>query len=175
MITRLIWTPMSSVPKKTDKLNLPLSLSLVQLHPFVHSTRRLQVSIWLVLGETADFSGSIQQRAFQLLPSWLSVISSISSGTSCNRPCFYLEDWLELASSYWVPEFPGVDAMWELSSHGEWEWWSHTLPWGAVSHTPHKGFFLWHFFKAAYSHSLEKCVLCCLFKSFLTGLVKSLV
>ena len=37
MITRLIWTPMSSVPKKADKLNLSLSsFQLKQYLDYVH-------------------------------------------------------------------------------------------------------------------------------------------
>ena len=72
----------------------------------------------VVVGETTNFGGSIQQGALQLWPSWLDTICSISicarSGGNCSLSShrFYLEGQLEQASSSWVPELPGSGAGW---------------------------------------------------------------
>ena len=73
------------------------------------------------LGETTYIGGNIQQRALQLWLSWLNMTCSVSTGTSSGGNCScsshhsYLEGPLELASSSWVPEPPGLDARWKLA------------------------------------------------------------
>ena len=75
----------------------------------------------MVLGKTADFGGSIEQRTIHLCPSCINGISIISSMTSSDGICrhdshhFYLEGRVELVSSSWVPELPSADAGWELA------------------------------------------------------------
>ena len=80
-------------------------------------------SFWfplVVLEETTNFGGSIQQGALQLWPSWLNVICSISicarsgGNCSCSSLRVYLEDRLEQSGSSWVPELPGSDVGKEL-------------------------------------------------------------
>ena len=74
----------------------------------------------VVLGQATTFGGSIHERTLQFWPSWLNSICSITICTrsggncSCNSHRFYLEGRLELSSSSWIPEFPGLDAGWEL-------------------------------------------------------------
>ena len=88
----------------------------------------------VVLGETTNFGGCIQRGALQLWPSWLNAIRSISicarsgGNCSCSSHRFYLEGWLEQASSSWVPELPGSDVGWELEflHLGKWAEKSHT-------------------------------------------------
>ena len=70
MITQLIWTPMSSVLKKIDKLNLSLSLSLsgVTMQYFFHPdltnmnlTGRPRDELWPLLLTWFNFNPSMDK------------------------------------------------------------------------------------------------------------------
>ena len=72
---------------------------------------------WFLKKPQTSVAASSRGSVFQLWPSWINTICSISistsSGGNCNS-CFYLEGWLELGRSMWIPRLPGLDAWWEL-------------------------------------------------------------
>ena len=96
----------------------------------------------MVLGETRDFCGSIQQRTLQLWPSWLKHTLQYRHQQQWKlqpqqSSFFNLESRLELATSSWVAELPSLDAGENLCffTWGMWAVKSHTTMWCCLTHS----------------------------------------